>query len=277
MLKMYIPKVYLPLNIQTYRVRFVATELSKEKRVEICEYGYNPNSNSRMRYNQPGELVLYTSTNPRTSYDETISPNDSDSHFYLSVWRKKDTQQQCSCFISAFNSICDDICSNAHNLKREYSAQLSPTDLSIIESIGCNLEREYSHKNENKYIKSAEIASHIFKYVDCIISPSAKNRCEVNITFNKDFADNSLVLDRVYYCGPFNSPTSSLVFRVKKIGIVSDNKVVWYNWSIKDCNNKIEQSSETFLFPNVNKSIYELHDGYLNNTKVEFKIELEAE
>lgn len=62
--------VDLGLNLSLYRIRFVEEELSKDKRTNIPEFGYNPNPKNikRMRLNLPGEQVLYTSTNPLVSY-----------------------------------------------------------------------------------------------------------------------------------------------------------------------------------------------------------------
>ena len=276
----------LLLNIQAYRVRFVETELPKNKRMSISEYGYNPNSKTRGRYNKPGEHVLYTSTNPSTSYNETIPFNSLSSPFYLSVWRKRDEEQTCSCFLSSFESSSENIRSNAGKIKMEYVKNLNQEKKIKVRILGEILEKKYLQDDEDKYKESSELASCIFKYADCIISPSAKEPEEINITFNKEFTDNSLILDRVYFCSPFDIQQNSLVFRVDKIGLVIDNRVVWHKWHVKEneladmnSNRLVHYINNTgsFIYPNINKQINDWHCGYYNNKCVKFKIEMEVE
>ena len=284
---MCVPFVNLSLNNQVYRVRFVETELSKDKRMAISEYSYNPNAMTRGRYNKPDEHVLYTSTNPRTSYDETISSEFINYPFYLSVWRKRDEKQTCICFLSSFGSCSEDIKSNAGKVRKEYNEKLNQEEKFIVAKFGEILEKNYSHDDEDKYKASSELASCIFKFAECIISPSAKDSEEINITFNKEFTDNSLILDRVYFCSPFCNKQKSLVFRVDKIGIVKDNRVVWYRWHIKEHTLKSQESNcliqyikgeeMSLLYPNIIRHIDDWHLGMYNQTKVEYKIELEAD
>ena len=287
MLYKYIPIVSLPLNVQAYRVRFVEKELPKYKRMAISEYGYNPNSVTRGRYNQPGEHVLYTSTNPLTSYDETINSSLLNSYFYLSVWRKKDKKQNCNCFLSSFDSCSGDLTSNSGKLRSEYLEKLNEEERNVVRNIGENLEMKYLHDREDKYYESSQLASRIFKTADCIIAPSAKDSNEVNITFNKEFTDNSLCLERVYLCRPFDNQNKSMIFKVDKIGIVNDNKVVWYHWHVKahslrirnpfSLNQDFHKIGMPILYPNVNKPIDDWHTGFYNQELVEFKIELEKD
>lgn len=282
------PVVSLNLNNQAYRIRFVETELPPERRTSIFEFGYNPDVKNIgiMRLNQSGEQVLYTSTNPGTSYIETISNKNLNYPFYLSVWCKKDANKLCNCFISSFDSCSKDSNSNAYKIKTEYRKNVDSEQELTITEIGKVLEKEYSELCSNKYEESAQLASNIFKIADCIITPSAKNNDEVNLTFNKRFADESLVLDRIYFCNPFPNGCCSLVFRVVKIGLVVTNRVVWYNWHVKDnillntdSNQEIEyiDNRDSLIYPNIIKPINDWHIGWYDNNKVRFKIKIEKE
>ena len=281
------PVVNLSLNNQAYRVRFVETELPKDKRMSISEFSYNPNvKNIRMmRLNLPGEQVLYTSTNPRTSYEETISSKDKTKPFYLSVWSKKNVKQTCTCFLSSFDSCSDHSQSNAFKIKTEFRNKLTTEQELAVVKIGKKLEKNASQGN-NTYEESSQLASNIFNYADCIITPSAKDSKEVNLTFNKDFADKSLILNRIYFCSPFPCNKRSLLFRVNKIGLVINNRVEWYNWKVKndilkDTNSnlsiKYNDSDQIFIFPNVNKPIDDWHIGFYKQKKVKFQIEIEED
>lgn len=106
------------------------------------------------------------------------------------------------------------------------------------------------------------------------------------MTFNKRFADESLVLDRIYFCNPFPNGCCSLVFRVVKIGLVVTNRVVWYNWHVKDnillntdSNQEIEyiDNRDSLIYPNIIKPINDWHIGWYDNNKVRFKIKIEKE
>ncbi len=281
----------LLLNIQAYRIRFVETELPKNKRMSISEYGYNPDVKSikMMRLNLAGEQVLYTSTEPRTSYCETISSDKLNNPFYISIWRKKNPKQYCNCFMSSFDSCSENCESNAFKIKTEYRSRLNSEQEQNIKKMGKILEKKYPEDCIDKYKESAQLASYIFKSADCIIMPSARNNKEVNITFNKEFTDNSLILDRVYFCNPFDIQhiqQNSLVFRVDKIGLVINNRVVWHKWHVKE-NELVDMNSNllvhyinntgSLIYPNINKQINDWHCGYYNNKCVKFKIEKEEE
>lgn len=276
--------VDLGLNLSLYRIRFVEEELSKDKRTNIPEFGYNPNPKNikRMRLNLPGEQVLYTSTNPLVSYKETISPKSLNLLFYLSVWSKKDKEEKCTCFLSSFESCPKEPDCNSNKIKREYCKKLNAQDLQTIAKMGKILEKQYSQNSKDKYKESSLLASEILKRVACIMTPSAKEPQEVNITCNKQFTDNSLILNRVYLCRPFPSK-ASIFFRVEKIGVVNNNKVIWYNWNIKEGslvygkNEPIPQDDKDILYPNVMNSIFDYHKGIYKGEIVNFKIDLVPE
>lgn len=281
-----IPFEDISLNLQVYRVRFVEEELPNDKKISISEYGYNPKPEI-MRLNKQGEQVLYTSTHPLVAYEETVTLDSHKLYFYLSVWHKRDdAEKECSCFLSSFESCSQAPNSNANKIYHLYYQNLNEQDLQIVTKIGKVLEKQYPSDSKDKYKDSSQLASKLLKQADCIMTPSAKDNKEINITFNKNFADNSLVLDRVYFCRKFNSHRESLAFNVEKIGIVSEDKVVWYNWYIKEntlrnhCKKTIKvdiNEKQALLFPNVTTSVSEWQKGIYKGEVVEFKLDLVPE
>lgn len=283
-----IPFVDIRLNLQVYRVRFVEEELPNDKKISISEYAYNPilEEIKRKRLNLPNEQVLYTSTHPLVAYKETVTSESSKSYFYLSVWHKNDKDELCSCFLSSFESCSQCRSSNANKIYRLGYQNFDEQDLQTIAKIGKVLEKYYPSDSNDKYEDSSQLASKLLEQADCIMTPSAKDNKEINITYNKRFTDNSLVLDRVYFCRKFNSLQKSLAFDVEKIGVVSGNKVVWYNWFVKentlrnDCKKTFKMNPEeeqTILVPNITTSTSEWQKGIYKGECVEFKLDLVPE
>ena len=188
--------------------------------------------------------------------------------------------------MSSFDSCSEDTQSNAYKIKTDYRNNLNSKQEQTIKEIGKVLEKKSSEQSLDIYKESAKLASDIFKYADCIITPSARDNKEFNLTFNKNFADESLVLNRIYYCNPFPNDCGSLVFRVVKIGLVISNRVVWYNWHVKD--NELlytdsnllinyDYNRESLIYPNIIKPIDDWHIGFYNQKKVKFQIEIEED
>lgn len=276
---MNVPRKLLSVNLSAYRIRFIETELPQDKRINISEYGYNPNPNNinRLRFNLPREQVLYTSTNPWVSYCETVSEKSHIPYLYLSVWRKKHQNKKTSCFLSSLEHCSQNKDSNAYKIRQEYCQSLTDSELKQVLKISRILEKEYDPNEKDIYKESSKLASKMFKKIDCIISPCAKENDEVNLTYSKQYADNSLSLSHVFFCRSFEHRKKSLGFKVEKIGIRNENKVIWYNWRIiEDSIKPIEpsQAENDMLYPNVNQPVNGWHTGIYQKQKVKFKIEL---
>lgn len=80
-----------------------------------------------------------------------------------------------------------------------------------------------------------------------------------------------------FFVGHLSIGKKSLGFKVEKIGIRNENKVIWYNWRIiEDSIKPIEpsQAENDMLYPNVNQPVNGWHTGIYQKQKVKFKIEL---
>ena len=233
----------------------------------------------RYRFNREGEQVLYTSTTPNVAVGETLE--NFNGNFYIGKWRNNNPESNFNSFVALDENCSKDLKSNSRKIREEIKTHFSKAELERIDCLRNILEKDYSKvPKADKYKESSILASKILEVADCILSYSAKNDKELNVTFNKKSTDELLVLECVYYCGPLKDKMS-LAYDVKKIGLVENGKIVWYKWEVNmeslkwlDDNQEgvdpaqylaINKYARFHKYVNLNNDLCSLHIGYIQS------------
>lgn len=225
----HIPVFQLSLNTPMfYRVRAEFTEGVNR----YSAYSYNPNAVNieRLRFNKECEQVLYTATSPCVAVKETLRK---ETPFYLSKW-KGIYENGVMSFVAIDDNCSDDENSNSRKVRRIIKDKATKEELLEIDQMRKILEKDYTdYPEETRYIESSELASFILKSAECILSYSAHDDKELNVTFNKQTVDDKLALDTVYHCRP-NHNHQSLFFDVSEVGLPNGDSVIWYDWRVDE-------------------------------------------
>lgn len=232
---------------------------------------------TRQRFNLPGEQVLYTSTYPNVAVEETLE--NFDGNFYIGKWRKNNLESKFNSFVALDENCSKDSKSISRKAREDIKTHFSKAELEHIDYLRNILEKDYSKVPEaEQYIESSILASKILEVADCILSYSAKDDRELNVTFNKKATDELLQLESVYYCRPLNDK-KKMCYDVQKIGIVKDGKIIWYKWEVnmeslkwldddQECVSPIQylainKYARLHKYVNLNNNLYGLHTGYI--------------
>lgn len=274
-----------------YRVRKDEDGID-ESNPKSFSYKQDPNTICRYRFNREGEQVLYTSTTPNVAVAETLE--NFKGNFYIGKWRKNNPESKFNSFVALDENCSKDLKSNSRKVREEIKTHFSKAELERIDYLRNILEKDYSNvPKADKYKESSILASKILEVADCILSYSAKDDRELNVTFNKKATDELLMLECVYYCQPKMDKKS--YYDVERIGVVEDGKIVWYRW-IPDWRDIRINPKETRCYDiaqllveanpqlkrhvNINKSLNDYHTSILSNAKgdflVDYKIKLIA-
>src|SRR5574344_662048 len=262
-----IPNINLDLDLPLYRARY--DDNFDNSDYNQFSYIHNPSFINMLRYNQKGEAVLYTSTNPDTAFKEIKQNGNSD--YYLSLWRRKNDEEiNCAMVYNPANI------KNRNSNAGEYSQALSNiiggnTSMNFfLGKIG-----EIMEIGNQDYRFSSQLASAILKKRDVLITTSTKSDgTELNITFNKNAADKYLEMKYVLKC---NECHNKLPYRVEvsEIGVIENKQIIWYTFTLDEnsfknsgdpdkCNNIIQkiQKNPSVISPvgitNVNSNCCEI-------------------
>lgn len=285
----------LPMdNLSIYRARF--DNMEWEDKTDISQFGYIKDvSKIKMcRYNRDNEQVFYASTSFDAAFKESL-PNVIPDYVYISKWRKNDETR-----LKVQLNLCEQPSDTSEVVRFYLSTMKQQLDTNVFKranQVGQILEaEEIEGYDKLNYKFSSMAASIIFQEADVLLTRSKKCPDHLNLTFKKEAADK-LKLESVYKCRC--NGINGLCFPVEEIGIPVSNKIEWHKYKtcikcIKDIVplysgyltnpyvwERVEtqiMNAEYELFPNINKSLEELHMGIIiqRNYKVTvlFSVEL---
>ena len=254
-------------------------------------YIQNPKFIKRQRFNKDGEQVLYTSTYPNVAVEETLE--NYHGNFYIGKWKGNNQNRKFNAFVALDENCSKDPKARSRIYREEMKTHLSKEELDRIDFFRNILEKDYTnYPKDLQYDESSELASKILEVADCILSYSAKDNRELNISFNKKATDEFLFLEYVYYCFPMKD-MNKMCYDVQKVGIVENGEINWYNWEVDMdtlvCHDNLydfnpRQYLENNIYArlhkyvNINNDLDGLHTGYISYQSekflVDYKIQL---
>lgn len=264
-------KICLPDNLSiapTYQINLGGLDIFRAREgvfntSDITQFGYIQNAAkvNMLRLNKAGQQVLYTSTDPITAYKELDCSGNN--KVYISRWKmKKQGQFNVALTIMKPKASIDQESITSHYLKI-MNKKMKDSQLFYFQSIGDLLERQTdSTENIAKYlyIMTSDIADHIFKNNDVILTASTKDYNNLNLTFKKAAADLLEILCIYELDNPRNHGGKLCDCELTGIGLpnYNTNKVNW-------CSPKVDVNGLSVV-DNPLVDITKLQ-AYINNNK----------